>query len=256
MLTCIVFVLCDIHQVGQIQNPYLINKGSPSPTIEDEADWMAPLSSFSLISPSREHQNNKMEQIKCPDCGAVVAPEARVCPQCGCQLNKQRNGSNFVSQSLIQGEKILCSAKWHWINYVLFVFLGIISFVSFILWIVNLSDGEEEIAWGVYFPLFIVFALISIYGIVSLKYNEFVVTNKRILIKSGIIRRASYELRLEKLESIQVYQGILGRFLEYGTILVHGVGASRQMVMRLESPLEFRQHIFTELSKQNNQTEE
>ena len=43
MLTCIVFVLCDIHQVGQIQNPYLINKGSPSPTIEDEADWMAPL---------------------------------------------------------------------------------------------------------------------------------------------------------------------------------------------------------------------
>jgi len=56
VLTCIVFVLCDIHQVGQIQNPYLINKGSPSPTIEDEAKWMAPLSSLSLIPPSREQK--------------------------------------------------------------------------------------------------------------------------------------------------------------------------------------------------------
>jgi uncharacterized membrane protein YdbT with pleckstrin-like domain len=96
------------------------------------------------------------------------------------------------------------------------------------------------------------FAFLAIYGTISLSHNEFVVTNRRIIIKSGIIRRASYELRLEKLESIQVYQGILGRFLGYGTIVVHGVGASRQSVMRLTSPMEFRQHIFTELSNQNN----
>ena len=54
------------------------------------------------------------------------------------------------------------------------------------------------------------------------------------------------------LESIQIYQGIFGRMLNYGTILVHGVGASRQSVMWIESPLEFRQHIFKELN--NNQS--
>lgn len=193
-----------------------------------------------------------MEQTKCPDCGATVAPDAQVCPQCGCQLNKHGDAPKFASNNLIQGEKILCSAKWHWINYVLFIFLGIVSFASLVLFIDFVVDGDEDIALSVFLPLFIVFAVISIYGIVSLKHNEFVVTNKRILIKSGIIRRASYELRLEKLESIQVYQGILGRLLEYGTILVHGVGASRQRVMRLESPLEFRKYIFTELSNYDN----
>ena len=196
---------------------------------------------------------------KCPDCGAALAPEAQVCPQCGCQLNNQVNAPQFTYNNLIQGEKIICSAKWHWINYATFILLGIFGLFCFIY---PLTKSEylyyldlEYLEWcGWLFCL--IFLFFSIYGIISIKYNEFVVTNRRILIKSGIIRRASYELRLEKLESIQVYQGICGRLLGYGTILVHGVGASRQSVMRINSPLVFRQHIFTELSKQNNQTEE
>lgn len=197
-----------------------------------------------------------MEQIKCPDCGAVLAPEAQVCPQCGCQLNEQGNAPKFASNSLIQGERILCAAEWHGINYVFFALLGIVACVFLILWIMGIGHQDPTIVWGVYFMFFIIFAFASVYGFVSLSHNEFVVTNRRIIIKSGIIRRASYELRLEKLESIQVYQGILGRMLGYGMILVHGVGASRQSVMRIDSPLEFRQHIFAELNKQNKQNEE
>lgn len=217
---------------------------------------MAPLSSFSLISPSRGQHGKKMEQIKCPDCGAALAPETQVCPQCGCQLYMPVDAPKFASNSLIQGEKILCTAKWHGINYVFFALLGIVACVFLILWVMGIGYQDPTIVWGVYFSFFIIFAVVSVYGFVSLSHNEFVVTNRRIIIKSGIIRRASYELRLEKLESIQVYQGILGRMLGYGMILVHGVGASRQSVMRIDSPLEFRQHIFTELSKQNNQNEE
>ena len=73
----------------------------------------------------------------------------------------------------------------------------------------------------------------------------------RIFIKSGIFIRTSYELRLEMLESIQVYQGIFGRIFGYGIILVRGIGGSWQIVMRLESPFELRQHIFMELRKEN-----
>lgn len=94
--------------------------------------------------------------------------------------------------------------------------------------------------------------LVGIIWFISIEHNEFVITNRRIIIKSGIIMRQSYELKLEMLESIQVYQGILGRVFEYGTIMVHGVGASRGIAMRLESPLEFRQHFFEELGKQTN----
>jgi hypothetical protein len=195
---------------------------------------------------------NKQTDNRCPDCGAILPPNATVCSQCGCQLNKQGGSHKFTSQNLIQGEKILCSAKWHWINYVLFGILGLLSVVFFMLGIKEVNGWYEGLAWGVYFPSSVIFALFFVYGIASLLDNEFVVTNMRIFIKCGIIMRASYELRLEMLESIQVYQGIFGRIFGYGTILVHGIGASRRIVMRLESPLEFRQHIFMELRKENN----
>ncbi len=47
----------DIHQVEKFKQPYpLYTTGSPSPTNRDRVRWMAPLSSFGLISPSREQK--------------------------------------------------------------------------------------------------------------------------------------------------------------------------------------------------------
>ena len=185
------------------------------------------------------------EGMICPECGMAIDSSMTSCPNCGHPLN---NNIKFTRSSLLPGEEILCAAKWHWINYLLYVFFVLASLVFLFLWIYNL-DWDVEIAWSIYFPLFLVLGLCSAIGIISIEHNEFTVTNLRIIIKCGIIRRASYELKLDKLESVQVYQGIIGRLLGYGSVLVHGVGASRQLVWGLESPLEFRQHIFDELSK-------
>lgn len=187
-----------------------------------------------------------MALIKCPDCGKEMDPSLKNCPNCGRPLQTPQKYNSFSTGSLLPNERILCSANWHAIVYVIMLFCCLVSLVFFVLWIMGV--GEKGIVWGVHFPLFIILALFGVYGFIAINHNEFVITNKRIIIKSGIIRRASYELRLEMLESIQIYQGIFGRMLNYGTILVHGVGASRQSVMWIESPLEFRQHIFKELN--------
>lgn len=47
--------------------------------------------------------------------------------------------------------------------------------------------------------------------------SEFGITNKRVLIKHGFIKRISLETLLNKIEGITVQQGILGRILNYGT---------------------------------------
>jgi uncharacterized membrane protein YdbT with pleckstrin-like domain len=139
---------------------------------------------------------------------------------------------------------LLCQLARDSIFYNAFLLFGFPRFLCTL----DYGSGRKRHSMGVYFPLFIILALFGVYGFIAINHNEFVITNKRIIIKSGIIRRASYELRLDVLESIQIYQGIFGRMLNYGTILVHGVGASRQSVMWIESPLEFRQHIFKELN--------
>jgi uncharacterized membrane protein YdbT with pleckstrin-like domain len=92
----------------------------------------------------------------------------------------------------------------------------------------NLGAGERvvyrsELHWIIFLSLKAVLtAFIS--PLIDHATSEFAVTNRRVIIKVGLIRRRTVELRLEKVESIGVDQSILGRILGYGTIIVHGTG--------------------------------
>jgi uncharacterized membrane protein YdbT with pleckstrin-like domain len=70
--------------------------------------------------------------------------------------------------------------------------------------------------------------------------SEFVVTNKRVLVKTGFVRRHSTEILLRQVEGITVDQGILGRMLGFGTIVVEGTGSDRTPYKGIASPMEFR----------------
>src|SRR6202022_4225740 len=50
------------------------------------------------------------------------------------------------------------------------------------------------------------------------------VTNFRIVHKTGFIKRRTFEMSLDKVESVDVNQTILGRLLNYGSVTVRGVG--------------------------------
>jgi uncharacterized membrane protein YdbT with pleckstrin-like domain len=78
--------------------------------------------------------------------------------------------------------------------------------------------------------------------------SEFAVTNKRVLVKVGLVRRHSLELLLQKVEGIGVDQGILGRILGYGTITVSGTGGTREAFRMIASPLEFRRQVQASLA--------
>src|SRR5205085_1676191 len=75
------------------------------------------------------------------------------------------------------------------------------------------------------------------------KTSDFVLTNKRVLVKVGFIRRTSVETFLQKVEGIQVDQSIAGRILNFGTIVICGTGGSRDYFARIANPLEFRKRV-------------
>jgi uncharacterized membrane protein YdbT with pleckstrin-like domain len=77
--------------------------------------------------------------------------------------------------------------------------------------------------------------------------DEFAITNKRVIIKTGLISRKTFEMNHSKIESVNVDQGILGRILGYGTIRITGSGGTKESFPRILKPLEFRKK-FQELS--------
>jgi uncharacterized membrane protein YdbT with pleckstrin-like domain len=73
--------------------------------------------------------------------------------------------------------------------------------------------------------------------------TELAVTDRRIITKIGLIRRTTMEMNRSKVESVVVEQGILGRILDYGTIVVKGTGGGMEPLSGIDRPLDFRSRI-------------
>jgi uncharacterized membrane protein YdbT with pleckstrin-like domain len=70
--------------------------------------------------------------------------------------------------------------------------------------------------------------------------SEFVITNRRIIIKTGFIARRTVEMNISKIESVNVDQTIIGRILGFGSITIIGTGGTRETFHNISKPIDFR----------------
>ena len=98
---------------------------------------------------------------------------------------------------------------------------------------------ETKLHWIIFLNPFNIFTL-WLSPIIKMLTSEFAITNKRIIIKVGLISRRTVEMNLNKIESVNVDQGILGRILGYGTIVVIGTGGTREPFATISNPIGFR----------------
>jgi uncharacterized membrane protein YdbT with pleckstrin-like domain len=64
-----------------------------------------------------------------------------------------------------------------------------------------------------------------------------------VIYKCGFIRRHTIEMNMDKIESVDVDQSIVGRILDYGTITVRGTGTGIEPLYRIDSPIAFRNFV-------------
>jgi len=105
---------------------------------------------------------------------------------------------------------------------------------------------ETRYHWKIFFTLSGIFTLFIAPALARWS-DEFVITNKRIIVKTGIISRKTLEMNLNKIESVNVDQSILGRLLGYGTITIIGTGGTRESFPDIGHAAEFRKK-FQEVS--------
>ena len=111
----------------------------------------------------------------------------------------------------------------------------------------NLMPGERvthrtRLHWTIFVSLKALLTLF-IAPIVARATSEFAVTNRRVIIKVGLVSRRTVELNLEKVESIGVEQTVLGRILGYGAIVVVGTGGTKEPFSRIADPMGFRRAV-------------
>jgi uncharacterized membrane protein YdbT with pleckstrin-like domain len=73
--------------------------------------------------------------------------------------------------------------------------------------------------------------------------TEIAVTSKRVIYKTGLIRRLTSEISVDKIETVLVDQSVIGRILNFGTVIVRGTGGGLEPVHDIARPLEFRSKL-------------
>ena len=125
--------------------------------------------------------------------------------------------ASYVEGALVKDEKI--------------VHLGHISLWS--LW--------HLIALGILLlPALGIGLIFLIMAYIRYKTTELAITTKRVIVKFGFIRRSTIEININKVESIQVDQEVLGRMFNFGTLVISGAGNPQAPIAGISGPIEFR----------------
>jgi hypothetical protein len=168
---------------------------------------------------------------------------------------------SYIESNLIAGERILYRTGRHWIvlvtPIVVAAFLGFPGLMMLIGSLTSIGDksGSSSALGVIGFCLLLIAGLFVLAGYLTRSSTNMVVTNKRILMKTGLLRRRTFELLLSKVESIGVEEGILGRLLGYGSVVVRGTGGTPEPFTTVSHPLEFRRQVQQQIEQreQGNQ---
>lgn len=171
-------------------------------------------------------------------------------------------GLSYAENNLVAGEILLYQTRHHWIVLLgpfLFSLLLGIPGLGFLAGSVaqkaknNSASGKADISAGglaiIGALLLLAGAAILAYGLAKRNATEMAVTNKRVLIKTGLASRPTLDLMLSRVESIGVEESVPGRILGYGSVIVRGTGGTPEAFFLIAHPQEFRRAVQEQTGK-------
>jgi uncharacterized membrane protein YdbT with pleckstrin-like domain len=146
---------------------------------------------------------------------------------------------SYVEKVLHPDERVIAMGRKHWIIYgrgIGFAIFGIAA-IAFGGGIGGQPGFYISVAGG----LILAFALLMIVAAWFEAWTtEIAVTNHRVIQKTGFISRTTSEMNMDKVETVSVNQSVLGRILNYGSLVVRGTGAGMEGLRFIDKPLELR----------------
>ena len=149
---------------------------------------------------------------------------------------------------LREGETIIHKGRPHWIVFGWAILLGLLSARLMLGADLATSRGERQVC-------LIIAGMLALYALVAACLTQLyrwssrlLLTNRRVVLKRGILRQRSSEFLLPTIESVLVEFPLTGRLFNYGTLTVRGFGGSQEFIRRISSPERVRELIHEQQS--------
>jgi uncharacterized membrane protein YdbT with pleckstrin-like domain len=147
---------------------------------------------------------------------------------------------SYVERVLQPGEQVRYISSIHWIMYWPGVTVALLAVAAY--WF-----GETRLLPKVWLYTAYALALVAVVLLVQEWYQwwitEIAVTNRRVIYKRGLIRLQTNEMNMDKVESVQVNQSVLGRMFDFGTVKILGTGEGFEALRTIAGPIKLRNSI-------------
>ena len=136
--------------------------------------------------------------------------------------------ARYIDKIIQPGEKVLYSTNEHWMYFLPAIGAWIVAVAFLVLWAFFTADALSLVCLA----FAAVAGLVASYWTATAWFHRWTtetdVTNLRVVHKTGFIKRRTFEMSLDKVESVDVNQSILGRLMNYGDLTIQGTGEGRR----------------------------
>ena len=148
---------------------------------------------------------------------------------------------SYVQKVLQPGEEVRYQATIHWVTY---LHGAAWLLAALVVRVVTPADWRDGYVYG---GIMIALVAAGVFFLARAWFmawiTEIAVTNRRVIYKHGFISRTTAEMHMDKIESVDVDQSVLGRILDYGDVMVRGTGSGLSPIRNVDAPIELRNHI-------------
>jgi uncharacterized membrane protein YdbT with pleckstrin-like domain len=150
-----------------------------------------------------------------------------------------------AQKGLLSGEGIVYSTKVHWNVLLLPLLLMLVVSAPALYGYFVLTFSAKLIFVAVALVPVVMFLV----SYIKRNASEFVVTNLRVIIYLGVLTNQSFEMTLNRVESVSVEQKLWGKIFNFGLLMVVGTGGTKERFANIQSPFMLRKKIEEQMGK-------
>jgi uncharacterized membrane protein YdbT with pleckstrin-like domain len=168
---------------------------------------------------------------------------------------------SYLDKNMMPDEKIIFRTRKH---LIIFLMPGVLLlFTLFFLTNNTITSGIYEGIHGIFHGTsldalfsrlpFIVIGLVTI--VIGLKQwiiyqtSEYIITNKRVIMREGFFDKTVCDTRLSAISHITIDQDLLGQALNYGTIAINSFGGNRDFFTQVADPYSLQKYVQSQLDQ-------
>ena len=163
---------------------------------------------------------------------------------------------SYIEKTLVPGETVVYQTRLHWVvmlwHIVLSVLLLELPALALLFYAFTHQHMEPQtlhLMQGGGIALLLISGIVIAVGAIRRNATEMAVTNRRVVVKTGLAARKTIEMLLNKIESIEVNESGMGRVLGYGSITLIGTGGTSEPFHLMAKPLEFRNQVQQQIER-------